>query len=264
MTVADIAKKTFRTIEHNSPLILTSLAVAGVVSTAVLAVKATFDAAWLIAEENSDGISRADVMSPKEIWKEIWPMYIPAAATGIVTISCIIGAQSINSKRNAALVSGAAIVETAFREYRERIVDTLGETKEQRVRDELAQERVNANPPTGDLIVIGQAESVCYDTYSDRYFLSDMETLRRAQNDIVEQCLNDMYASVNDLYRAIGLPVTGLGEEFGWTSDPKHKLVMEFSTTLTPSGNAYIGANKPCIVINYKNLPISNFWRMGG
>lgn len=254
MTVADFAKKTVRTLEHNSPQILTGLAVAGVVSTVVLAVKAAFEAKIEIDKYEKKDNGLWIQASPKEIVQITWPIFVPTAAMGAVTVACILGAQSINNKRTAALIGGYSVMETAFREYREKIVDNFGATKEQQARDQLAQERITANPPTSEVIIIGKGESLCYDTYSDRYFMSDMQNLRRAQNDIVEQCLNEGYASLNDLYRSIGLPMTGLGEEFGWTSE--HKLIMQFSTTMSPS-------DQPCISIGYKNLPVAGYYKMG-
>lgn len=256
MTIGDIAKKTVRTLDHNSPAILTGLAVAGVVSTVALAVKATFEVKEEIDRYESKSNGLWIKASGKEKFQIGWPHFLPTAAMGAVTIACIIGAQSINSKRNAALVGGYSLIETAYREYREKMVETLGPNKEQKARDEIAQERVSDNPPPDQVVILGREESMFYDTYSDRYFMCDMNTILKAQNTIVEQCLNEMYASVNDFYREIGLPTTGLGEEFGWTSDPSHKLILEFSATITKD-------DRPAIVINYKNLPIAGYYKMG-
>lgn len=258
MTIASIIKRVLRTLDNNSPMILTSLATAGVFGTVILAVKITPEAIRTVEREQLRlGKSRKpDIPDPTklDIIKCTWQLYIPAASMGLVTIACIVGSQSINSKRQAALISGFTLAETAFREYRESVTKQLGVKPEQKIRDEIAKNHIEENALSKQVIITGNGEVLCYDTISGRYFKSDMETLRRAQNDINAQCINEMYASQNDFYRAIGLPINGFGEEFGWSTDVM--LELEFSAIIAESG-------EPCISIDYRATPIRGYYKIG-
>ena len=88
------------------------------------------------------------------------------------------------------------------------------------------------------------------DGFSGRYFTSTMERIRKAQNDLNYKLLNEVYASLNDLYEYLDLAPIGAGDELGWTTN--HQLDLSFSSTLTEDGH-------PCLVINFRNEPMANY-----
>lgn len=239
-------------LKAHSPLILTGIGVAGVVSTTILAVKATA----LAVEEIKLYENKEPYVTVKTNVREkielTWPLYIPTIMMGSVTIACIIGANTINSKRQAALISAYSITETAFREYREKVVDQIGKNQEQKVQDGIAQDRIN-NDPVKEVLITGNGDVLCYDTYTGRYFESNIETLRKAQNDINLQCIHEMNASQNDFYRKIGLPPISNGDEVGWNTD--NVMDLRFSTVLTEDG-------KPCLTISYAKNPEPRYYKI--
>lgn len=258
MTIADVSKRVLRLMDDQAPLILTSLGVAGVLSTVILAVKVTPEAIRVVKHRQMTEyrFSKQEIPEPTklEIIKWSWQLYIPAAGMGAVTIACIIGSQSINTRRQAALISGYTIMEGAFKEYREKVVEKLGEKKETGIRDDIAKDHVENNPPSNQVVITGKGDVLCYDTSSGRYFNCDMETLRRAQNDVNMQCINEMYASQNEFYQRIGLPNNKYGDEFGWTTD--NPLELTFSAVLSED-------NLPCISIDYRTAPIRGYYKFG-
>ena len=110
---------------------------------------------------------------------------------------------------NAALAALYSLSETAFREYKEKVVEEIGRNKELKVRDSIAQDRVTTNP-VGDRTIIftGNGEVLCYDALCDRYFKSSAEKIRQQVLELNEDLRNDMWLDLNDLYYAIGLPST--------------------------------------------------------
>lgn len=233
-------------LSDNSPAILTGIGVAGTVTTAILAGKG----AWHAARHTGEG--PADPTFQEQV-KETWKFYIPAAISGTTTIVCIVASNKISSKRTAAIISAYSVSETLFKEYKDKVVETLGEKKELAMRDEIAQDRIAANPASErEVIITGSGEVLCYETLTGRYFKSDMETLRKAQNDINAQLINEGYASLNDFFGTIGLASTSYGEEVGWTVD--EMLDIHFSTVLSEDG-------KPCISVGYKTTPVRNYYR---
>jgi hypothetical protein len=224
-------------LRQNSPTILTALGVAGTVSTAYLAAKASF--------KSAQDLEKADPKpeSTREKVELVWKNYIPAGLSGAATICCIIGASSVSSKRTAAAASAYTITERAFSEYREKVADQIGERKEQALRDEIAQDRLNADPPkSSEVIITGSGNVLCCEMYTKRYFESDMETLRKAQNDINAKVLQDYYVQLSDFYYLIGLPVTDQSTKVGWDSDKLMEL--EFSAVVTEDG-------RPCLSFDY-------------
>ena len=249
-----LVKSAQRMIVENSPAIMTGLAVTGALTTAFLAGKASFKAAELIHEEESyAGYDLPEGrLDTRERFELVWKLYVPAAGTAVLTVISIIMAHRISSRRAAAMAAAFTISEKAFEEYRAKVLERMGEKKEQSVRDEIAQERLDRNPVGQQLIIVGGGEVLCYDIFLDRYFMSNMETLRRAQNDINEQIINDHYASLSDFYDLLGLPHAQISENVGWNLDQMLKL--KFTTGMSTD-------NRPCIVIAFEVSPAGNRFR---
>ena len=75
-----------------------------------------------------------------------WRYYVPTAIMGGLTIACIIGANSINLRRNAALAGAYSLTEAALKEYQAKVIETIGDKKEQAIRDDIAKDRVKEHP----------------------------------------------------------------------------------------------------------------------
>lgn len=236
-----ITKNISTMFRKHSPEILTGIGIAGMVTATVLAVKVTPKAITLIEEKKNN--ENAEKLTPVDIVKTAYTCYIPVAVTSIASITCLIGASSINYKRNVALAAACTISETAFKEYRQKVVETIGEKKEQTVRDAVAKEKIDKYPVVSkEVIITGNGDSLCFDAISGRYFRSNIDKLRRAEIEINKQIFNDMYMSLNDFYYEIGLDDILIGDELGWNTD--HIISLGFSSQLAKDGT-------PCLVIDY-------------
>jgi len=246
---AGVARKL---VSDNSPAILTAVAVVGVVTTAVLVGKAAPKAHQDILHAQSE---QTDEITLVEKVRLTYKHYIPAAVTGASTIACIIGANTVSTKRSAALASAVGLSEYAFKEYREKVVEQLGEKKETKIHDEVMQDVVRRNPVSeSSVIVTGGGRSLFLDNYTKTYFESDYESVRSAVNDINEQIYGQDYASLNDFFNRLSVPGSVVGDEVGWTHD--NKLEVRYSAVLTADG-------RPCVVIDYWKNPIRDYNRFG-
>jgi len=255
MSIAEMAIRFGKIVSDNSPVILTAIGVTGTVATAFLTGKASFKAAEILAEADlAERLQpQAEVPLPiKEKVELVWKLYIPAVGTGLLTVVCIIGANRIGTRRAAAMAAAFKLSEKAFGEYREKIVQKIGANKEQAARDELAQERVERTPQK-EIIIAGSGSVLCFDQYTGRYFLSSMEELKKAQNDLNYRILHDYYASLGDFYDMIGLPKTSMTDEVGWNAD--RMLELNFSTVMSEDG-------QPCLALDFEVTPIRNFYRI--
>jgi Family of unknown function (DUF6353) len=244
-------------IADNSPTILTAIGVMGTITTAVLTAKASFKAADILVMTNNVRDlheKKKPVLTVRQKLELIWVYYIPPVLTGTLTIVCIIGSNRIGNRRAAAIAAAYSLSDKAFTEYKEKIVEKLGENKERAARDELAQDQVNKNSVTGkEVIMTGNGDVLCYEAYTGRYFQSNVESLKKAQNDINFEIINDGYSSLTDFYNIVGLPSTSASDEVGWRNDTM--LDIRFSTTLSEDG-------RPCISIDYRVEPIRNYYRI--
>lgn len=238
-------------VSKNAPAILTGIGVSGVLTTTVLAVRATPAAVRDIQEAESE---RVEPLTNLEKVQLTWLYYVPAGIAGCVTIVSIIGAQSLNAKRQSALLSIYALSEKALTEFKTKTEEIVGEKKTKQIKDEIAKDHLTGVPMVNsEVYITGRGEHLCFDSLSSRYFKGDIESIRKAVNDINQQCINDMSASVNDFYDMIGLPHTALGDEMGWSTD--NFLEIEYSSHLSEVG-------EPCISLEYHGRPDSKFGKI--
>lgn len=246
--------KTIRSgLAKHSPAILTAFGITGMIGTTVLAVKATPKALDLI--ENKKEELDKDGLTVAETVKATWKCYVPAAITCATSAACLIGASSVHTKRNAALATAYKLSESALIEYRDKVVETIGEKKEQSVRDAIAKDHVEKNPVTNnEVIITDRGYTLCYDELSGRYFYSDIEKIKKAANELNRQMLDDMYVSLNELYYELGLEGTKLGEQMGWNVD-RGLIDLKFSATVSAD-------DRPCIVLDYRIPPMYDYQNM--
>ena len=237
-------------ISKNSPHILTGLGCAGVVSTTILAAKAS-PKAIAILEEEVEYRKRKKItpMSKIDKVKLTWKCYIPTGVVGATTIGCIIGANTVHTKRNAALASLYVLSESTFREYKSKVVQEIGKPRETKVRDEIAKDHIANNPPqAGSVIFTGSGDVLCCDKLGERYFYSSYETIRQKVNDLNFRLRHEMRLNLNEFYYEMNLAPTKLGEMMEFNID-KGQIDPTYSTQLTEEG-------KPCLVIDMDVYPI--------
>lgn len=68
-------------------------------------------------------------LKPLEVVKAAWKPYIPAAITGSLSVACLVGASRVNFKRNAALATAYTLSEKVLKDYKDSVVETIGEKK---------------------------------------------------------------------------------------------------------------------------------------
>jgi len=248
-----VLKTIARGIERESPTILTGLGITGIATTAIMAAKATPKALYLLEQEREKRYrdeSKRKPISTIDTIKIVWKCYLPAVLVGTTTAMCFIGAHSINLRRNAALASLYSITEASLRNYQEKVVEVIGKNKEEKIHDALVQDKIDQNPVSkNEIIITGNGETLFFDSWSGRYFKSDIEKVRKIQNDLNQDLLSgrDMYLPLNSLYDELGLERIEAGKEIGWSFD-YGMLEIKFTSKITDNGI-------PCIVLEYSIYP---------
>ena len=242
-SVLDAAKK-------HSPEILIGVGIAGMITTTVLAVRATPKAIKLMEEEKKR--KKVNKLKPMQVVKVTWKCYIPAVATGALSVTCIIGANSIHLRRNAVLATAYSLSESALKTYQAKVIETIGENKEKKIHDEIAKDYIRNHPPRDqEIIVTGNGMTRCYDPHSDRYFWGDIDKIRKLEIQLNKELLTCMYISLSDYYDGIGLNHTRDSDDLGWNID---QCPIEFHYSSVLDANDY-----PCLVVDFYVSPRSDY-----
>lgn len=267
-SLAQFANNFKKSVVKHSPEILTGIGIAGMVGTTILAVKATPKALACIEAEKrrqnrklldeatkngDDHCPQIDRLKPIEVVKACWKCYIPAAITCVTSATCLIGASSVHLRRNAAIATAYKLSETALSEYRDKVAETIGEKREQNIREKVAEEQVKKAPITNsEVVVTGNGDTRFLDTMSGRHFLSNVEKIKKAENVLNKRMLHDITgtASLNEFYDEIGLPRTDVGDILGWNTD--NLIDMGVSAQVDDDG-------QPTIVLDYIIRPDYEF-----
>ena len=263
--------KIFNTVKKavgkKSPEILIAFGIAGIITTTVLAVKATPKAMEKIEEaeknkkeefDRNHGYSELDTMfklTKPEVIKATWKCYIPAAISGVASIACIVGANTVHSKRNAAIATAYKLSEKALTEYKEAAIEEVGEEKAKAIKNRVAQKQLDNNPVNDSQVIItGNGKQLCYDGVSGRYFESSIQEIETAVNKINRSLNYDMYVSLSEFYDELDLEHTDISDELGWNLDDG---LVEISY-----GTMIAKDNRPCITLEYHVAPKYDFSKL--
>lgn len=258
--------------EKHAPELLTGLGVTGMLSTIALTVMATIKSVSLLEREKENRIANNDrdddenivglIKVPdsknpsfghyrlpvKDAVQIIWKPCLPAAITGVASVVCLISANAVSAKRSAALTAAYAISETAFRDYRGKVVEMIGNKKEDEIHTAVVQDKINKNPVTNtEVIFTGDGTMLCYDVFTGRYFQSDRNSIERAVNEVNRIAMGDGSVTLNEFYDFVGLEHTKLGDALGWEARYGDLIEARFSSHLASDG-------RPCLAVSF-NIP---------
>ena len=147
-----LANSAKQTASKYSPQILLGVGIAGMITSTILAVKATPKAIQIIEQKKKE--ENVEKLNATETVKATWKCYIPAVVTGVSATVCLIGSNSVSSKRAAAIAAAYEISKTTLNEYKDKVVETEG---------------ITAMPPEELWMDFGYGEAVSKDPVSNSY-----------------------------------------------------------------------------------------------
>jgi hypothetical protein len=198
-------------IKRNSSTILTCVGGVGVVATAVMAVKATPKALLLLDKAKKE---KGAELTKVEKVQTAGLTYIPAVLVGVSTIACIFGANVLNKRQQAALMSAYALLDNSYKDYKKKVEELYGEDANERISEEIVKDKYEEE----EKIEVEDNKQLFYDDYSGRYFESTMEDVLRAELEINKLLCVCGGAYLNEFYDALGIPPVDYGEHMGWST----------------------------------------------
>lgn len=210
-------------LRKNASTILTFVGGAGVVGTTIMAVKATPKALERI--EAAEEI-KGEKLTKLEVVNVAGPVYIPTVITGAATLACIFGANILNTRKQAALMSAYALLDNSYKEYRNKVTELYGEDADNNVKEAVAKDKYDSD----DNKNMDDKMNLYYDDYSGRYFQATSETILRAENQINRKMSETSSVYLNEYFELVGLERTDYGDYMGWSSwfdIYKEKVIMD-------------------------------------
>lgn len=262
MNINGIVKGVGDALTRNAPSILTGMGAAGVISTAIFAVRATpkaleikrqinrkLDEEWY-NDASADPIRKRDYIRP--YIRQLGPVYLPAIISGAASIACIIGANAMHLRREGMLFAAYELSQHAFDTWKRKAADQLGDKKLLDLRESIAGDKLERAPETNppNVIITAYGDTRCYDAVSGRYFMSDIEQVRQAENRIIKRLAEGESCRLNDFYDELGLPDIAIGEIMGWDHPYEHPEIF--------IGSHVDADGQPCLVLEYDVKVISS------
>lgn len=249
-------------VKKHSPEILVVVGVAGVVTSTVMACKATTKAGDILEEHKNqmNAIDQVVKMDRDDYTEEdhkkdttivytqtaikFVKLYSPSIMIGVLSLGCIIYSHNILTKRNAALAAAYATVDRGFKEYRGRVVERFGKELDHELRYNIkAQEfeKTEVDKKGNEKVVketVNVADPNLYSDYA-RFFddgcngwSKDPEqnlTFLKCQQAYANEKLKAKgYLFLNDVYKMLGIPATKAGQIVGWIYDEKNPIGDNF------------------------------------
>lgn len=163
-TLRRFCYKSKANFKHHAPTILTCLSAVGVVTTVVLAVKATPKALQVLEAAKDE---KGGDLTTLEKVNVAGPLYFPAALTGVATLACIFGSDVLHRKQQQALMSAYALLDSTYRGYKRKVRELYGEEADAKVQEALEQEQL-----------VEPNKVLFYDMHLGEYFESECELVR--------------------------------------------------------------------------------------
>ena len=247
-------------LKKRSPEILIVGGIIGVVASTVVACKATTKLDTILDEskEKVDAIHEAtnnpdlaEVYTKEDSKKDlaivyaqtglkVAKLYAPAVLLGAASLGAIITSHNIINKRNVALATAYAAVESSFKDYRGRVVERFGESLDKELRynikakevevvetdEEGKEKKVKKTVEVSETNhPIGSPFAQFFDNGNPNW-IKDAEAnkmfLLQQQNWANEKLQRQGHLFLNEVYDMLGMRRTQVGNVAGWRYDPKN------------------------------------------
>ena len=271
MSKAEIMNKMSRNLhkfgfkfKKHSPEILAVAGVVGIVTSGVMACKASTKLSGVIEETKeqldqvhdyvekngfSDKYTEEDSKKDTAIIYtqtavKLVKLYGPAVILGTLSITAMLTSNKILRKRNIALAAAYTTVDKAFKDYRGRVVERFGEELdkelkynlkskeiEEVVTDENGEETavkktVKAMNPN-DISEYARFFDESCSSWNKSQFHNQM-FLKQQQNYANDLLKAQGYLFLNDVYKMLGMDVAPYGQVVGWIYDEKNPVGDNF------------------------------------
>lgn len=243
----------------NRPTILTAIGIVGMAATAVLAYKsypAVTDKLNDKADEVYEMEGRDQLTKTEKVQvyaKTLWPTF----AIGGISAGMIALGLNDQVKRTSALATAYYLSESTLKEYQEKVIEEIGERKEQAIRDKVAVSKMEKTEPVNQTIVYTEgSQPWIYDTFTNVFFRMNYEKYRRIIAEATNLMITQDFISVEELYYMlqVKLPEGKNWHLLGWAArNGRSNLKDYYRETLAM--REINGESVPCMIVEWQIDP---------
>lgn len=236
--------------KRDGPSILTGISAVGVVVTTISAVRATPKAIRLIEIAKEE---KGDDLTKLEIVKSVGYVYIPSMLLGASTIACIFGANVLNKRNQASLMSAYALLDNSYKEYKNKVSELYGKDADTHIKSEIAKEKYDKKD------ILTDDKQLFYDFYSGQYFESTMEEVLMAEYNINRDLSTLGYINVNEVNGYFGIDDIEGGDDLGWSTHHNWESYWESWLDFIHE-KVELDDGLECIIISTKIEPVPKYF----
>lgn len=214
--------QTKKFLNRHSSTLLTITGAAGVIGTTVMAVKATPKALQLIEEAKEE---KGEDLTKFEVVKKTAPVYLPSVLVGASTIACIFGANILNQRKQAALMSAYALLDNSYKEYTGKTKELYGEQADIDIRDEIVKDKYLDYECETEKE--GDTKLFYEDTYGGYFEATDADVLK-AEMEVNRLLAFRGYVSINEYFTLLGIKDKYFDYPLGWSCDTIEQEQTEY------------------------------------
>lgn len=255
-SIKHIPRVVVRTASKNAPAILTGVGIASVFGAVTLGCRASWKAHQVYTEMGMEKIYIAEEKR-SEYLKRVAPAFAPVAVLSVGSIVCFVAAHKINVKKQTAMLTAYSALSETAQMYQDKVIERLGDEKHEEIMQEIAKDELLGNFPSSyeeecfaDEVIKGHGDVLCYDKVTGRYFYTTLAQLKEAQSIVMKMVANELSATVNDFYEALGIPdFSYIGNAIGWDMMRCQPDFFE--------GSMLDENKRPCMVLMYSTTVIN-------
>ncbi len=301
-SAAKFGSNLIQKVKFRSPELLIGAGVVGLVGAAVVAVRRgvrwhsaakaeiVHDLETIKKAEGSPQYTREDKVQDyaRVIGKGVWSftqIYGPSVAAGVASVVSILAGTGILKGRLAAMTSAAATAQAALERYRSRVREKLGEDADYEFAYEVSAKKAKIKHEDGTKeslvtyhLVPSSGEWMAASPYSRLWDENAIEwcanrdiqflTLRSLENHFNQELNARGVVFLNDVYKALGLPMSKDAALVGWIKDYEKPKMAKLAAELgrvpgdgvisfgvfeneSPSARAYLAGDDNRVVLDF-------------
>ncbi len=264
--VRNTFNKAMFSVKKHSPEIFVAVGIVGVVTSAVVACRATLKVNDILSDseekldkinECADDESHEYAYSEKDAAKDkaivyiqtgvkLAKLYAPAIAIGMLSLSCILASNDILRKRNAALTAAYVTIDNCFKEYRSNVIERFGKELDHQLRygiktvqvDETVKDENGNEKTVTKSIEVMENNPYDYSNYAKVFDETNQNYEKCSEYNLmflnnVQKWANERLKKrgtlfLNEVYDKLGFEPTKAGQVVGWVYDPSNEDIDSY------------------------------------
>lgn len=190
----------------------------------------------------------------KKVVKITWP----AATLFVAGTGMIICSHSVMKNRNAALISAYNTLDTAYKAYRERVKEVIGEEKAEELIFTKEEAEIDGKKKKVKIMDEDPNKYSPYARFFDEYNPNwnrdpqlNLDYLKAMQQISHNKLKANGYLFLNDVYKALGIPPTKEGQMVGWIEGKSSYVDFGIYDGYRRSAREFVNGAEPSILLDF-------------